>query len=235
MSRPESNFPEGSLIEVNPILDHGYCRLIETWGSDERIIEAARMSTSGSFRGWDTDAKLLSYLYTNRHMSPFEMCGAVFEIQAPIFVFREWHRHRTQSYNELSARYMELPDLAYIPSIERLMNGKQGTKNKQSSDAGFDRERALALRASIEEGTKLARDRYIGLLASGVARELARLVVPLNQYSRMRASANLRNWLQFLELRQAEGAQLEIRVYAEAVHDILKEHFPRTLALFDQK
>jgi thymidylate synthase (FAD) len=92
------------------VLDHGFVRLIETWGSGEAgvpeagIIEAARQSTQGAFRGWETDEKLLRFMYENNHNSPFEFCGAVIEIQAPIFVFREWHRHRTQSYSEMSAR-----------------------------------------------------------------------------------------------------------------------------------
>src|ERR1700761_5591412 len=114
------------------VLDHGYVELIETYGAGvagvfaERewndyecgIIEAARQSTQGSFRGWDQDEKLLKYLYAHKHTTPFEFAGMVVEVQAPIFVFREWHRHRTQSYNEMSARYSQLPDVFYIPSPE---------------------------------------------------------------------------------------------------------------------
>src|SRR3990167_8524449 len=106
------------------VLDHGYVELIEVWGSEERIIESARMSTNRGFNGWDKDEKLLRYLYENKHLTPFEQCGLTLEVQAPIFVVREWMRHRTQSYNELSGRYSEMPHLFYIPSIERLMNGK---------------------------------------------------------------------------------------------------------------
>jgi thymidylate synthase ThyX len=116
------------------ILDHGYVNLVETWGSDERIIEAARMSTDGAFRGWDHDLKLLSYLWKHKHHTPFEMCGLTLEVQAPLFVVREWERHRTQSYNELSGRYTELPDLYYIPSVKRLMNGRQSQVNRQGSE-----------------------------------------------------------------------------------------------------
>jgi thymidylate synthase (FAD) len=110
------------------VLDSGYVDFIESWGSDERIIEAARMSTAKGFNGWGTpeapgDEKLLAYLYNNNHATPFEMAGMVIEVKAPIFVFREWHRHRTQSYNEMSTRYVPLPDENYIPSIERLMMG----------------------------------------------------------------------------------------------------------------
>jgi thymidylate synthase (FAD) len=113
------------------VLDHGYVRLVESWGSDERVIEAARMSTQGGFRGWPDDEKLLRYLYTNGHMTPFEMAGAIIEVQAPIFVFREWHRHRTQSYNEASARYAPLPAVDYLPKLERVMMNAGGT-NKQA-------------------------------------------------------------------------------------------------------
>jgi thymidylate synthase (FAD) len=214
------------------LLDHGYVSYIEHWGSDERIIESARMSTSGSFRGWDSDARLLRYLWTHAHHTPFEMCGLTVEVQAPLFVFREWHRHRTQSYNELSARYTELPDLYYIPSIERLMAGKQSQTNKQSSETGFTEKDAAKLSATIRQSVEESRKTYEALLACGLARELARVVIPVNQYSRMRASANLRNWLAFLSLRTAPSAQWEIRQYADAVAAIVKERFPRTYELF---
>ena len=106
------------------LLDHGYLSLVETWGSDERIVEAARMSTGKGFLGWGTadapgDEKLLKFLSDNAHATPFEMAGLIVEVQAPIMVFREWHRHRTQSYNEMSARYTPLPDVNYLPSVER--------------------------------------------------------------------------------------------------------------------
>lgn len=224
------------------LLDHGYIKLIESWGSDERIIEAARMSTDKGFVSWEPyeghpkgDAGLLKYLYTHKHLTPFEMAGAIVEVQAPIFVFREWHRHRTQSYNELSARYTELPDMFYIPSFERLMAGKQSDKNKQGSEAGFTEVQAKLIHEWYRGFAYDARMAYNSLLEHGVSRELARLVIPVNQYSRMRASANLRNWMAFLELRMDESAQWEIRQYANALHDILAEKFPRTLGLFDAK
>src|SRR5437763_2378669 len=105
------------------VLDHGYVEFIEAWGqwkvreTEAGISEAARQSTQGSFRGWEADEKLLRFLFTNtpQHATPFEFAGMVIEVQAPIFVFREWHRHRTQSYNEMSARYAPLPDLYYLP------------------------------------------------------------------------------------------------------------------------
>jgi thymidylate synthase (FAD) len=252
------------------LLDHGYVNFVESWGSDERIIEAARMSTNKGFQGWGPDKceycnghgvhyeiptdlhgvtkdvactacdgphkpgdeKLLAYLYNNKHMTPFEMAGMVIEVQAPIMVFREWHRHRTQSYNEMSGRYTELPDLYYIPDLDRLQNGKQSTANKQSSEAGFSQKDAAEMSALMVAATHDAREQYELLLERGLSRELARLILPVNQYSRMRASTNLRNWLGFLELRMAPGAQYEIRVYANAVATLIAEKFPRTYDLF---
>lgn len=216
------------------VLDQGYVELIESWGSDERIVESARMSTDKGFKGWPEDEKLLRFLWENKHLTPFEMGGLIIEVQAPIFVFREWHRHRTQSFNELSARYTALPDMYYIPSVERLMNGKQASKNKQSSEAGFSEEQAVMLQADLKGSYIHSRAIYDFLLEQGVAREIARIIVPVGQYSRMRASANLRNWLAFLTLRQAPGAQFEIRQFANAVGQIVAEQFPRTHKLFNE-
>jgi thymidylate synthase (FAD) len=228
------------------VLDHGYVALVESWGSDESIIEAARMSTGKGFNGWGTadkpgDEKLLRFLWKNKHASPFEMAGAVFEIKAPILVFREWHRHRTQSYNEMSARYTPLPDENYVPSLERLMAGDDG-KNKQAGTipgAGvLDAAGAERFRAFLIVHYEAAERGYQEALKSGVPKELARVHLPVGRYSRMRASANLRNWLAFASLRSTAknpSAQWEIRVYADAVCKVLVEKFPRTLALFAEQ
>jgi len=138
------------------------------------------------------------------------------------------------SYNELSARYTEVPELWYVPSNERLQNGGQSKKNKQGSGEGLDASGIKHLSHRIDRSSRESFANYRALLDAGVARELARLVLPVNTYSRMRASANLRNWLGFLTLRMDESAQWEIREYANAVHAILAEKFPRTLALFDE-
>lgn len=256
------------------ILDHGYVRFVESWGSDERIIEAARMSTQKGFKGWgplecpecrgagtkdgrrvafielgdecsgckghgllDGDENLLCYLWEHHHHTPFEMAGAVFEIQAPIFVFREWHRHRTQSYNEMSARYAPLPDVNYVPSLERLMINA-GTSNKQAGTVvgsnEMTSETARWFQGQLERSYREAQDLYEKALKSGVPKELARIHLPVGRYSRMRASANLRNWLGFLTLRMDPAAQWEIRQFAQAVHDELLPIFPRTMELFDE-
>jgi thymidylate synthase (FAD) len=214
---------------------NGYVKEVEHWGSDAKVIEAARMSTNKGFLGWDHDQRLLSYLWTHQHHTPFEMAGLVVEVQTPIFVAREWFRHRTQSFNELSGRYAELPNLYYIPSVERLMAGKQSQSNKQGSEEGFTEEQAIEYQQLIENATKYSRQIYEQLLKLGVSRELARLVIPVNQYTRFRASANLRNWLVFLALRLDKSAQLEIREYAQEVAQLIKHHFPRTYDLFDRQ
>lgn len=223
------------------LLDHGYIDLVETWGSDSSIIEAARMSTDKGFLGWGTpenpgDEKLLAYLYNNNHATPFEMAGMIIEVKAPIFVFREWHRHRTQSYNEMSARYIPIPDENYMPSLERLMSGgNTNTTNKQAQGSGgLTEEDAIEFVNSLSIHYQEAQILYQQALSSGVPKELARVCLPVARYSKMRASANLRNWLAFLTLRKSDKAQYEIRVYAEAIAEIISQKFPRTFELFDK-
>lgn len=276
------------------LLDHGYLEVVEHWGSDERIIEAARESTDKGFLGWgqevcrwcgkekgvhivvpvtlcngivviDTtdrsvthdlscggnttsqfwtptikipgDEKLLKYLYEHKHATPFEFAGLIIRVQAPIIVFREWHRHRTQSYNEMSARYTPLPNVNYIPSVDRLLAGN--SRNKQagviSGAEELTEEGAAAYRAMLV--VKYAEDEefYQIALRRGVPKELARISLPFGRYSRMRASTCLRNWLAFLTLRQAPEAQWEIRQYANALNVELTRIFPRTMELFNAK
>ena len=222
------------------MLDHGYVDHIESWGSDQGIIEAARMSTDKGFEGWGTarepgDEKLLRYLYEHKHESPFEMAGITIEVQAPIFVFREWHRHRTQSYNEMSGRYAVLPNMFYIPSVERVLNAKQSTKSKQGSEAGFSMEAVNNIRRALVDSYTESRQTYENMIAQGVAREIARLCLPVAQYSRMRASANLRNWLAFLTLRMDKAAQWEIRQFANIVGNLIQFDYPRTWELFVER
>lgn len=245
------------------VLDHGYVTLVETWGSDERIIEAARMSTNKGFQGWGpiheghcvsrhvpaspTDARsnltcnctpkhgderLLRFLYENKHFTPFEMAGMIIEVQAPIFVFREWHRHRTQSYNELSARYTPMPDVNYVPTVERLLMTGGTNKQAQGTGAALTGASARKFQEKLIEQYAESQRLYMQALDSGVPKELARCNIPVGRYSRMRASANLRNWLQFLTLRQDDAAQWEIRQYANAVADLVQANFPRTYNLY---
>jgi len=257
------------------VLDHGYVEFIEAWGHGKdgedntihsehgdhyinydvdyevAIIEAARQSTQGSFRGWNStpcscdstphqssctyhpgDFKLLKYLYSHSHLTPFEFSGMTLEVQAPIFVFREWHRHRTMSYNEMSARYTPLPDLYYVPTEENIVErAKAATTNKQAQSLK-PFEDAKPFLSQLMHVYDVAEQVYKGAIDNGIPKELARLVMPVGHYSRMRCSANLRNWLQFLTLRLDPQAQWEIRQFASAVLDIVKVKFPRTCELF---
>lgn len=247
------------------VLDHGYLGLIESWGSDDGIVAAARMSTQKGFLGWGPfdcpecmhesgegrikedckkcgntgavpgDEKLLRYLYEHNHSSPFEAAGMTIEVQAPIFVFREWHRHRTQSYNEMSARYAPLPDLHYVPTIDRLMMNAGGTNRQAGTikdSESLTEQVSFDLLTEEREFNMAAERFYQKKLKAGVPKELARTHLGVSRYSRMRASANLRNWLAFLTLRLDPAAQWEIRKYAEQVGVLIANSFPRTWELF---
>jgi len=234
------------------LLDHGYIEFIEASGTGKignyshaspdyevGIIEAARQSTQKGFQGWDSDTGLLAYLYNNQHMTPFEFADCVIEVQAPIVVFREWHRHRTQSYNEMSARYAPLPDLYYVPDIEDLCERAMQariTRNKQAGStvqSPADRSVYEGWLQQLRGGYNSSELFYQGGLEIGVPKELARLLMPVGHYTRMRAKANLRNWLSFMTLRSAPNAMKEIRVYSDALGTILAHYFPRTFALFE--
>lgn len=223
------------------VLNEGYIDLIESWGSDAEVVRAARMSTDKGFLGWGDeeksgDEKLLSYLWKNRHTTPFEQAGASIEVQAPIFVFREWHRHRTQSYNEFSARYSVMPNIHWYPSLDRIKQSANANKQAQGVIPLIDSD--TILNKWINQGIDLQQQIYTHYelgLRLGVPKEVARFNTPVSRYSKMRASANLLNWLRFLGLRADPHAQLEIQEYAYKLTDILEKEFPRTMELFKEK
>lgn len=207
------------------VLDHGYVRLVESMGSDLSVVRAARVSYDAAWRAGEdegSDARLIRYLWKNRHTSPFEAVEFQFEVKAPIFVFRQWHRHRTWSFNELSARYRELPEEFYVPHPAKI--GAQSTSNKQMRVEAARPNDWAAQR--IRESAEAAFSTYRALLADGVPRELARSVLPVATYSHMFAKVDLRNLLGFLDLRLHEHAQYEIRVYAEAMRDLARAVAP---------
>jgi thymidylate synthase (FAD) len=208
-------------------------------GHDESIVAAARQSTSGSFVSWESyeghpkgDAGLLDFLYREHHSTPFEMAALIVEVQAPLMVVREWQRHRTFSYNELSGRYTVMPDLHYLPDPSRMQ--KQSTANKQGSAEALSPQTALYLQDQFKTEQQRIYLNYGLAMDYGLAREVARLNTPLSRYTRMRVSGNLRNWLHFLQLRLAPNAQWEIRQFAEAVAKIVEYLWPRTWALFEE-
>jgi thymidylate synthase (FAD) len=192
----------------------------------------------GSVKSKPGDEKLLRYLWENRHATPFEMGAVTIEVKAPIFVFREWHRHRTQSYNEMSARYMPLPDENYMPTVERLMQNSGGTNRQAGTAVGalpLTEEAAHRYREALSGVYEASEFMYQEALHQGVPKELARIHLPVGRYSRMRASANLRNWFGFLALRSTvknPAAQWEIRQFADAVLECVEQCFPRATALF---
>src|SRR5512138_1286118 len=242
------------------LLDHGYIELIEHWGSDERVIEAARMSTDKGFQGWGLhhsgecvaelvgkpktvsvdgcckgqpgDEKLLRYLWEHKHQTPFEMAGTTIEVQAPIFVFREWHRPRVPfGYNELGARYTPMPNLNYWPTLDRCFAGGGHLTKQAGTVAGAElltEESASRWLGKLSAFYEQAEQLYQLGLQIGVPKEIARVAVPVGRYSRMRATGNLRGWIGFLALRTHPTAQWEIRQYANALQAILAERFPRT-------
>lgn len=259
MSQPIPEVFEGPRV---PVLDHGSIQLVESWGSDEAIIRAARMSTDKGFLGWGPmegachsehgpredvdcalgtrgclqdhrgDEKLLGYLWRNKHSTPFEVAGLTFEVMAPIFVLREWHRHRVPfGYSELSSRYAPLPDAHFVPTVERCMaGGGHLTKQARAADGAIEltAEHAEYWLAELQQLNEMSERVYQSGLTRGIPKELARCAVTVSRYTRMRATGNLRGWLSFLALRNAPTAQYEIRVYAAQIAQQIAVTFPRT-------
>lgn len=240
-------FEGGPIITGKPVdrkkdlLDHGYVRLVDSMGSDLSVVRAARVSYDAAWRaGQDqgSDAKLLRYLWDHNHSTPFEAVTFTFEVFAPIFVLRQWHRHRTQSYNELSARYKELPEVYYLPTPDKV--GVQSSNNKQGKDTGdhlptvllVDRQGEID---AIDAHCRSAFELYRRLLATDWPRELARMVLPFNTYSHMFCTMNLLNLLKFLSLRCDSHAQEEIRVYADAMRDLAREIVPVCIDAWEKK
>lgn len=222
------------------VLDHGFVRFIEDWGrgdagiAEAGIIEAARQSTQGSFRGWETDKRLLAFLYEERHSTPFEFAGMVIEVKAPITIFREWHRHRTQAYNEMSARYAPLPDVHYLPTADRCLLVQPGNKQAEAIKGApvLTHEAALDWLEDLAALYAHSQQVYQKGLNIGIPKEVARGSNVVFRYSQMRATCSLRNWLAFLTLRMDPKAQWEIRMFANAVAKIIESKFPRTYDLF---
>jgi len=234
VGRQISDSPRGN--KVIQVLDHGLVRLVDHMGDDLSVVRSARVSYDAEWRTGDDegkDTKLIHYLMKNNHTSPFESVTFTFEIKAPIFVLRQWHRHRTWSYNELSARYSELPEEYYVPRPEHV--GIQSSSNKQMRDfTTADNGYAEAQCLLISQTCEFAYRSYHDLIADGVPREIARGVLPLNTYSHMFATVDLHNLFHFLRLRLHEHAQYEIRVYAEAMLSLIKPIVPISVQAFEE-
>lgn len=215
------------------VLDHGLVRLVDHMGSDLSIVRSARVSYDADWRtGEDAgkDEKLIGYLLRNKHTSPFEAVTFTFEVKAPIFVFRQWHRHRTWAFNEVSARYSELPEEFYLPELADITHQHADNKQMRTDE---QHPKAELMQYYMKKHCLDAFALYKTLLAEGCPRELARGVLPVATYSRMFATVNLHNLLHFLKLRLHEHAQKEIRVYAEAIVDLIRPIVPITLRAFE--
>ena len=214
------------------VLDKGFVELIEHMGNDDRAVEAARVSFQKDL-GDDADRneKLIKYLIENGHESPFEHIIFTFRIKTPLFVARQWFRHRISSFNEISARYSVLNEEFYVPDKARL----QDTVNKQGSIFSQDRELDLRIDEIIAAASDASYKAYYKMLDMGIARELARMVLPVNAYTMFYWTVNLRSLFNFITLRSDEHAQWEIQEYSKAIEKIVKEICPVSYACFKNK
>ena len=231
--RPTVPALEEILFEPLPVLDHGFVRVIDYMGDDAAVVQAARVSYGRGTRRVSEDRGLIQYLMRHRHTTPFEMCEIKFHVKLPIFVARQWIRHRTANVNEYSARYSVLDNEFYIPAPEHL--AAQSVTNRQGRGAvleGAEAERVLAL---LRRDAEQAYADYAGLLnegaardesRSGLARELARMNLSLNFYTQWYWKSDLHNFMHFLGLRADPHAQYEIRAYAETMADVLRRWVP---------
>jgi thymidylate synthase (FAD) len=219
MTREELLAKHGEPVRV---LDHGHVRLIDVMGDDERVEQVARLSYGKGTRKVSETRSLLRYLIRHRHTSPLEQAVITLDMKMPIFVARQLVRHRMQSLNELSGRYSELPAEYYVPDEIYA----QSTTNKQGRGARFDDATEADVTNDMATICSTAFAEYASLLESGVARETARIVLPLSTYTQWCTTMNLHNLLHMLELRLDPHAQWECRVYAEAIAKIVEDWCP---------
>jgi thymidylate synthase (FAD) len=235
---------EDILYEAIPVLDHGFVRVIDYMGDDAAVVQAARVSYGKGTKRVNEDRGLIHYLMRHRHTTPFEMCEIKYHVKLPIFVARQWIRHRTANVNEYSARYSILDKEFYIPAPEHL--AAQSTSNRQGRGevlSGKEAERVLGLlrddaehayRGYVEMLNETERGDAIDAERQGLARELARMNLSLNFYTQWYWKTDLHNLLNFLSLRADAHAQYEIRAYAEAMIGTVERWVPMTAEAFRQ-
>ena len=233
---------EKILYEAIPILDHGFIRVVDYMGNDTSIVQAARVSYGKGTKKVSTDAGLIKYLMRHWHSTPFEMCEIKYHVKLPIFIARQWIRHRTANVNEYSARYSILDKEFYLPKTENL--AAQSQSNRQGRGdvlQGEQAKKVLELLKSDAEQTynnyeMMLNERYDGSVINekevGLARELARMNLTLNTYTQWYWKTDLLNLMNFLRLRADHHAQYEIRTYAEVMLDTLKKWVPITYEAF---
>ena len=240
--RVTSSELEKVLYEAIPVLDHGFIRVIDYMGDDSSIVQSARVSYGKGTKKVSTDEGLIRYLMRHWHSTPFEMCEIKYHVKLPIFIARQWIRHRTANVNEYSARYSILDKEFYIPAKEQL--SAQATNNRQGRGdliTGEQADEVLKILKDDAERTydnyeKMLNERFDGTIIdekkSGLARELARMNLTLNSYTQWYWKTDLLNLMNFLFLRGDSHAQYEIRVYAEKMLDTVKKWVPITHAAF---
>ena len=213
------------------ILDHGFVRLVDYMGGDSRIAEAARVSYN-SKKTLRDDEKLIDYLYCNGHTSPFEQVVLLFHIKMPLFVARQWVRHRTARMNEISGRYSVMKEEFYVPLKEDIKG--QNLKDKQASGAKLPAEVASYVVSKLSKEQKSLYNSYKSFIERGVSREMARINLPLSLYTEVYWQMDLHNLFHFLTLRLSSHAQKEIRMYANAILSICKKVAPVATASFEE-
>lgn len=237
-SRAETRRPtvpalEEILFQPIPVLDHGFVRVVDYMGDDGAIVQAARVSYGRGTKRVQDDAGLIRYLMRHRHTTPFEMCEIKYHVKLPIFVARQWIRHRTASVNEYSARYSVLDREYYLPAPEHLAaqarDNRQGRGEVLSSEAAAD---VLALLRADAERCHAHYEEMLDPEGAGLARELARINLTLNTYTQWYWKIDLHNLLHFLSLRVDPHAQHEIRVYAEAMLETVRRWVPLAAQAF---
>lgn len=215
------------------ILNHGHV-ILERWMGDEvDILNNAKVSFNQGQEELDDHGKgVLNFLMKNKHGSPWEAVVFRFDVKAPIFVFREWHRHRIASINEWSARYSKMEPEWYIPELDAVRGqvGKPGSYTFEPVES----ERAAVVRKIIHLENGRAFDTYERLLADGIAKEVARTILPVGMYSRMKWTVNFRSLMNFFSLRSHEHAQREIREYSQAMEEMVSEVMPYAMQLFNE-
>lgn len=239
--RPTVAAIEEMLHTPLPVLDHGFVRVVDYMGDDAAIVQAARVSYGRGTRRVSEDRGLVRYLMRHGHTTPFEMCEIKLHVKLPIFVARQWIRHRTANVNEYSARYSILDREFYIPDADQI--APQSSVNKQGRSEASDIDSAEAVRALLREDSEKAYSHYLWMLndegsaghdpnRAGVARELARIGLGLNTYTQWYWKVDLHNLLRFLRLRTDPHAQFEIRAYADVILDVVRQWVPMTHEAF---
>ena len=233
--RAVSEGMEAHLYRAHPVLDHGFVRVIDYMGDDAAIVQAARVSYGAGTKHVQNDEGLIRYLMRHWHSTPFEMCEIKLHVKLPVFVARQWIRHRTANVNEYSARYSILDREFYIPAPDQL--AAQSIVNNQGRGAVLDGEEAARVLALLKSDAAQMYDHYEAMLSQdgqqGLARELARMNLPMNIYTQWYWKTDLHNLFHFLRLRADAHAQYEIRVYAEAIAACVKDWVPLAHAAFE--